>query len=211
MRITAVAATTTTTMMMMMMMMVTMTLVSVSSGLAVDDDQDPAASLMVTKSLLNKYVVEGMDVTVQYTIYNVGTLPAFNVKLDDSNFPKGAFKYVTGFPQAKWPKISPATNVTHIAVVRPIGAGNYDFTSAQITYFPSEKATKPQVGHSSELGSILIQEQKEYQRRHASHTIDWILFVIMAAPSICIPYSLWWTSSRKWEAKALQQSTKKSN
>ena len=37
---------------------------------AVDYDE---GKILVTKNILNNYVVESQDVTVKYTVYNVGT------------------------------------------------------------------------------------------------------------------------------------------
>ncbi len=68
-----------------------------------------------------------------------------NIKLVDENFPADKFEYVTGFNQVKWAKLSPSSNVSHIAVVRPKIVGPFNLTHATVTYFPNEKATKAQV------------------------------------------------------------------
>jgi translocon-associated protein subunit beta len=68
-----------------------------------------------------------------------------NVKLVDENFPADKFEYVTGFNQVKWAKLSPSSNVSHVAVVRPKIVGPFNLTHATVTYFPNEKATKAQV------------------------------------------------------------------
>ncbi len=68
-----------------------------------------------------------------------------NVKIKDENFPKEKFEYVSGFDPVSWSKISPTSNVSHIAVVRPKVTGLFNFTHATVSYFPNEKATKPQV------------------------------------------------------------------
>ena len=72
---------------------------------------------------------------------------ALNVELVDENFPAADFDYMSGFRQVKWPKIASGSNVSHVAVVRPKITGLYNFTSAAVSYLPSDKAEKPQVSH----------------------------------------------------------------
>lgn len=175
--------------------------VSAQAGGALLEDSDDA-KLLVVKNILNNYIIEASDIEIRYDIYNVGNVPALNVKLLDDNFPKDKFEYVSGFSSVRWAKISPASNVSHVAIVRPKIVGAYNFTSATVSYLANEKAGKPQIGYSTELGQVYIQLLKEYNRRFATHTIDWILFVVMASPSILFPFFLWFNSKNKYEAIA---------
>uniref|UniRef100_A0A8C5W1U3 Signal sequence receptor subunit 2 n=1 Tax=Microcebus murinus TaxID=30608 RepID=A0A8C5W1U3_MICMU len=43
---------------------------------------EEGARLLASKSLLNRYAVEGRDLTLQYNIYNVGSRLALPVRLD---------------------------------------------------------------------------------------------------------------------------------
>jgi len=36
-------------------------------------------------------------------------------------------------------------NVSHVVIMRPLKAGYFNFSSAELSYLPSESATEPQV------------------------------------------------------------------
>jgi len=167
-----------------------------SSANAGNEDLEDAR-LLVVKNILNNYLVESLDITVKYTIYNIGNSAALSVKLEDGNFPVDKFEYATGFSKMKWSRIPPASNVSHSLTVRPKMFGAFNITSAVVSYLPSDKTSRTQVGYSSDLGEVYIQKLKDYNRKFASHTIYWIMFGVMAMPAIFLPYFLWYSSQKK--------------
>ena len=44
----------------------------------------------------NQYLVEGKDIVVKYSLYNVGDAAAVGVKLSETGFPSDAFDMVGG-------------------------------------------------------------------------------------------------------------------
>uniref|UniRef100_A0A672ZBW5 Signal sequence receptor, beta n=1 Tax=Sphaeramia orbicularis TaxID=375764 RepID=A0A672ZBW5_9TELE len=66
---------------------------------------EEGARLLASKSLLNRYAVEGRDLTLQYNIYNVGSSAALEVELSDDSFPPEDFGIVSGMLNVKWDRI----------------------------------------------------------------------------------------------------------
>ncbi|KAF3822948.1 hypothetical protein GH733_010384 [Mirounga leonina] len=113
-------------------------LVSVLLALFAVGHAEDGARLLASKSLLNRYAVEGRDLTLQYSIYNVGSSAALDVELSDDSFPPEDFGIVSGMLNVKWDRIAPASNVSHTVVLRPLKAGYFNFTSATVTYLAQE-------------------------------------------------------------------------
>ncbi|CAN8005137.1 unnamed protein product [Ixodes hexagonus] len=164
------------------------------------DEEVTEARLLVQKRILNKYLVEGRDIIVDYNIYNVGGSAALDVKVVDNSFGEGDFEVVSGLLKFKLDRIPPGSNVTHTAVVRAIKYGRFNFTSAEVTYRSSEDSKELQFAHSAEPGEGGIIAVKDFDRKFSPHVLDWLAFAVMTLPSLGIPFLLWFNSKSKYEA-----------
>jgi len=162
------------------------------------------AKLLATKTVTNQFLVKNKDVTIKYNIYNVGTSAASQVKLVDNTFPVDDFARVLGQLSAEWRTIPPNTNVTHVVVVKPLQSGLFNFTSAELTYVPSEDA-EPQRAFTSFPGEGWIMTETDFERKHSPHLVEWAIFFLLSTPSVLIPFLLWYRSQSKYAVVKLKE------
>lgn len=171
---------------------------------ALASDLESQAKLLATKTVANKFLVKDKEVTIKYNIYNVGTSAANQVKLVDSTFPLDDFAPVLGQLSAEWRTIAPNSNVTHVVVVKPLKSGLFNFTSAELSYVPSEEA-EPQRAFTSFPGEGWIMTETEFDRKHSPHLVEWAIFFLLCTPSVLVPFLLWYRSQSKYAVVKLKQ------
>nr|CAG4646612.1 EOG090X0EPM [Macrothrix elegans] len=167
---------------------------------AAGNEEVTPAKLLFSKQILNKYLVEGMDIVIKYSLFNVGGSAALNVQVADNTFGPQDFDVVGGQLRVSLDRIPPGANATHVVVLRPTKFGYFNFTAAEVSYLPSEDAAEPLLGLSSEPGQGAIVPFKEYDRKFSPHVLDWLSFALMSLPSLVLPFALWYSSKSKYEA-----------
>jgi translocon-associated protein subunit beta len=156
------------------------------------------AQLLASKTFMNEHKVEGKDLTVRYSIYNIGASVAHNIKLIDESFSSHDFEVVHGLLSTSWERIPNNGNVTHTVILRPLSAGMYNISWASLNYVADENGNS-QVGYTSAPGNVRILDMSEFSRKHSSHITEWIAFFLMSAPTILLPFFIWYSSHSKYE------------
>lgn len=168
------------------------------------------AKLLVDKEILNKYLVEGRDVIVNYHIINIGGSVARDVKVIDDTFPSDRFEIVNGYLKFTVPSIAPGTNVTHVVVLRPRtnSWGPHKFGPARVEYKLNDGG-QLQLATTSEFGEAYVVAARTFDRKFSSQFLDWSIFILLCLPSILGPYYLWYKSDSRLSNQAKSSSVKK--
>jgi len=174
-------------------------------GISQLNADDGSARLLLSKQIHNKYLVEGMDIVVKYSLFNVGDNAATNIQVSDNGFRNEDFELVSGQTQFKLDRLGPGTNTSQTIVVRPRKFGYFNFTAAEVNYQGTEGSSVVLTGLSSDPGQGVIIAARDYEKQFSSHFLDWAAFAVMTLPSLGIPFLLWWSSKSKYEAIALKK------
>ncbi|KAG7243796.1 hypothetical protein INR49_008161 [Caranx melampygus] len=187
---------------------------SVRSGFR--EKREPVCCL---QALLNRYAVEGRDLTLQ-NIYNVGSSAALEVELSDDSFPPEDFGIVSGMLNVKWDRIAPniqsQQRLPHGGAAPPEGRVLY-FTSASVSYLAQEGG-QVVVGYTSAPG-----REASWLRGSLTAASPHIIGVVCYAmvnyaglgcfwrddsASIGIPLLLWYSSKRKYDSPKARRTEK---
>ncbi|CAL4140793.1 unnamed protein product [Meganyctiphanes norvegica] len=163
-----------------------------------EGEGEERARLLAAKRVHNLYLVEGRDIVVQYSIHNVGQAAAINVQLTDAGFSPEDFDLAGGQLQVKFDRIAPGTNVSHTIVVLPKKYGYFNFTSAEVSYQPSDESSEIQIGYTSEPGEGGIIAYRDYDRKFSPHVFDWCIFALLMIPALVVPFLMWFNIKNKY-------------
>lgn len=168
------------------------------------------AKLLVDKEILNKYIVEGRDIVVNYHLINIGGSVARDIKVLDDTFPSDRFDIVNGYTTFTIAEVAPKQNVTHAVVLRPKADswGPHKFGPARVEYKQND-AGQLQLATTSELGDAYVVAARTFDRKFSSQFFDWFVFAILCIPSVAGPYYLYHQSDSKFSNLAAKQAASK--
>lgn len=148
---------------------------SEAEDVAATEEANNEARVLVGKHIQNKYLVEGMDLVVKYSLFNIGDAAAVDLTLTENGFGMDDFDIVGGQPSVKYDRLAPGANATHALVLRPTKFGYFNFTAAEVKYKVNEEEDSPvKLGFSSEPGQGLIIALRDYERQFSAHTVSFI-------------------------------------
>ncbi|KFD68899.1 hypothetical protein M514_18929 [Trichuris suis] len=182
------------------------------------------AKILAAKNLLSSYAVEGKELVISYSLYNIGDKAAVDVELKDDNFVESQFRFVRGSANARWSRIPGSANVSHVLVVVPLEYGSINYTAAKVTYRPNEESAFRKLGYTTSRGVDNIYALKyglaclsyflthccfrDYHRQFEQHYIEWLIFLLMICPSLAAPAILWLRSKKKFSVPHVQKAPK---
>merc|ERR1719235_807331 len=157
------------------------------------------ARLLVSKDIVNQIAVAERDLTVRYSIFNIGDEDAKDISLVDEGFTRDdtPFTIVSGIPSFSLSSLKAGANVSHNIIVQTPRAGYYNFTAAHVTYFASEDADTEQVVFSSMPRDIPIIPANDFGRVYDSHVIEWGIFLAAAIALVAMPFKAFNDSATK--------------
>lgn len=188
----------------------TILVLAISCSSVIAQQQTTNAKLLVDKEILNKYIVEGRDILVNYHLINIGGSVARDVKVIDDTFPSDRFEIINGYTSFTLAEVAPGSNVTHAAILRPRANswGSHRFGPARVEYKLND-AGQLQLATTSELGEAYVVAARTFDRKFSSQFLDWLVFAILCLPSILGPYYLWLKSDSKFSSLAINKTTNK--
>lgn len=119
-------------------------------------------------------LVAGRNVTISYTIHNVGTRTATEVQLKDLSYPQSRFD-LDKPARSSWDELAPGQSVSHVVKVLPKRTGQLFVAPASVSYLDGEHK---RVSKLAAEDSFFVEELLAYRRRSDSHGNTWIIFFV---------------------------------
>ncbi len=140
------------------------------------------------------WCVFSRDVTVSFSVFNVGSSAAHDVELTEGGFKSELFASLVGSAKASWKSIAAGANVTHTFVVKPRRATEktepfYGYP-AVVTYAATLEGPKINA-YSNDVGAFHIYQRGELAKKVKSSLKSWIVVFASVAASTGLPLFVW--------------------
>lgn len=162
-----------------------------SAAAAARDD----AFLILSRTVETRDVLENHNLTLLYSVFNVGGGEATDLVLLDKSFPIKRFLVLEGEFSKEWPSLAPGASVTTSVVVDARRAGTFYTHPATLTYKPAGGVETKTTSASD--ATISVEDVSTFNKRTDMHVTDWIAFAVASALTILGPYVVYSTNARK--------------
>lgn len=142
-------------------------------------------AFLIFSRTLSGPLVDGLNVSVKYSVHNVGSVPALRVQLRDASFPASRFDS-GGTLRHTWSAVKPGESEGLEVKLAPKRAGTL-YVSAPAVSYRDGGATR--VSRLASADAMTVEDAVKYARRTASHKKEWavygVAFLVLAlAPSL---------------------------
>ncbi|KNC48269.1 uncharacterized protein AMSG_04499 [Thecamonas trahens ATCC 50062] len=148
------------------------------------------AQLLARKDILSSTVVKDRDMTIQFTVFNVGSSTAYDIKLDDVEHNDELFELKVGLPSVSWPVLPAGANLTHTYVVVPKFEGVIPIGGARLSYRPTRGADV-KYAVTSALGELPVNSLQLFRKIHGGNYEVFGKFLGAAVATLVFPFLLW--------------------
>jgi len=150
----------------------------------VRDPSNHAGRIVFRKKLLDQTPAVGAPLEIEYTLYNVGNTEVTDISVSDDSWS------LDDFSDAKDVKfdvgsIAAGKSHSHKITLTPSKDGKLKLVSPKITY-KNEKGEFS--GEGATQGMVEVLSAQFHARNHASQWMNWLIFLVVAAPSTVFPY-----------------------
>jgi len=114
-------------------------LIAALACVAADLDGPSSANLLVSKIIATDEIVQNTNVTLKLTVFNTGSSSAYKVSLKDSAaWAADQWQLVEGSFDVTWDTLKAGANVSTEFVVAPKFSGDFQSSSAAVSYVDGE-------------------------------------------------------------------------
>ncbi|EFC41266.1 hypothetical protein NAEGRDRAFT_80788 [Naegleria gruberi] len=172
---------------------ITATPVDETSTTTTTTTQQNNVRLFLHKSVSPAEPIVNTNITFTITVINVGEETAYDIDVKDNEWPEAQFELAEGETKASFEKVAPNDRVSYKYTIVPKSVGEINTQHALATYRLAPAAEKDEkslklISKSNVLPAIPVMTQAEYDRKHASHVGDWIVFFILSLIPTALPY-----------------------
>lgn len=129
-------------------------------------------ALLALDKVMSGPLVAGMNVTIEYTIHNVGGRVATDISLRDLSFPASRFN-ADKAARHSWPRLEPGQSLSHALKVEPKRAGEIYVAPAAVTYMDDDER---RVSRLAADDSVVVETLISFRRRTDRHINTWLVY-----------------------------------